>query len=452
MADKELKVKVTLDNQVSGPAGQVKESLSGIGDAAPAIQGSADAVGNVGTKSGEAAPQIQGSADAVGNVGTKSGQAVQPLKDAGQAAQQTGDKLKETGEKGQTAVDKLQKLLRIGVIIAGLRRAVKMFNDSLNRMAEDGDRDAIRLQGQFTKLDERIQGVQEALTKKLMPVASDASVALAAIFEGDWETAASAWFAGADAAEGRLSVMADRGKGMGDAIALSALTAGDAMAPLAEKSDIVAMALGREGTAAGLTAQQLDGFRKAQEEATKAAEDLAIATADADVGIYLAGKAIDEALAEDAPLTVETFQNLAGALYDTTQNAQDLGMQLPEGELKTAREKADLLRDALATMNVPPEMQAALKAYLAEIYRNLNDIGASADYVNGNLPGMGGVPGGGAPGPANGGGGSNIPSSIPNSRGGGGGTVINIIAYGVKDDYVRELARLVAEEIERRRR
>jgi hypothetical protein len=384
------------------------------GDNDPVKKSIAEAQAAVESGASSIADNVSGAMDkGMSSISDSVGEAADEVKegmdDIGQSAQDAGGKADKAG--GQ-----LKKMLSVGAILMIARTGVRLLSESITRMAADGNPAAQSLADSVAHIKENAAEAGDALLTKLLPAmntvagnAETVSEGLTTFSAGDWwnvitgntgavvesQVQAQRDIQSAhDGIQSGLNATRDRYNAMAEAAGLT-------IQPVAAMDNALSLA----GRNAVLTAQQMQGVVAAQWAEVEAANQLALATASADIGIYLAGQAIDTALAENAPLTVEQFNSLAAALYSSTQNAQELGEQLPEEALQRAREKANNLRDALGLMNVPPDVAAQLLNILGQIESNLNDIGAAADYVNGRLGGMP-VPGGGAPGP---GGNENVP-------------------------------------------
>ncbi len=157
----ELKVKLSLDDQLSGQLDTPIEKVEDLGEAA-----------------GNAAPQLQDTAGALGNVKEEAGQIQQPVQDAGQAAEETGTKMEKAGERGALSFGKIRSALAAAGVLVALReigRLVQFVGDSFNRMAEQGNPAAVAWKESADKAKEAINKLTDSITSKLLPATTEAN-------------------------------------------------------------------------------------------------------------------------------------------------------------------------------------------------------------------------------------------------------------------------------------
>lgn len=327
------------------------------------------------------------------------------------AAKKTGEAVEKTEKKAKSAGDALKKMFSLEKLIQGVKMLVGEFQESIARLAEAGDKDAQRLQDSLGRAQGNMQRAQDNIAKGLAPTLDEAADSFNQLTEktssfsqilaildprNSIEDLQEMGRAAAETAE----LMGGLGRGVGELLA--------ATGPAEDIQGDLAKAERDAGLAARTAALDHDALRKSLDDERKAAEDARLAMLDGQLAIAEFGRTMDETLSEAAEEniqpTVDTVQDLVTGLFDAALNAEELGKAVPLSQVEDLKLRSGDLTALLAQMDVPPEVKAALLAYLDLINeklaaaesraRNAAAAMAAAPVPGGGPPSMGG--GGGA--------------------------------------------------------
>ncbi len=530
MADKELKVKISAENQLSGPAGQAAESLKGIGTAAQegagqatsalapmetTVNGVSKSVGGLSRliyEDTNALKEAAGPADkfdaSLSNMDKYAAQAAGSLDGVDKNAGEVAQAVEEAGgaiEDGSSKLDGLVKrFLGFQMITRLAQLGIRQVGESMKRMAEEGDPQAIATQEAMNRAGEAMQKVADAMISDLLPILEKVAywfeehatgwdrytknqrsyaqatvqAAEAAAQQDKVMSAASQrreyWLRKEAEAQIRSNVAAaERLTGLAkDAEAQDAFMKATAGATSA--ADLSAMALGRHtlaaassGEAAKLSAEEHLALRDALNEERRAAEEARLAELEGVLAIAEYGRQMDETFAEankeKVKLTADQVNELVRGLFNAASEADQLGKNVPLAQVDDLKTRAGKLKTELDNMALTDAEREVLLQYLDLINEKLAAAESRARNAAAAVSGMGGIPGGGggmspggsgsAPTP---GGGQIINAAGGNARGsaGAGSTIVNVYVQGgvYGAGGINELATQILEVIERRRR
>lgn len=401
--------------EIAREAGLSGEKLNGLevsagqaGGALSNMAGSADASEDV---LADLRAELDETGEMLAELEDKCAAAEDGLDDVGDGAGEAGGKLAESARAAAEATQKIQAMQVLRQVFQVLRQGVQLFHASLTRLAESGDKDAQRLLQSLERTGGAWEKTQDSIAKRTIPAVETWSKGVYLILEGhsqeqaamdetmrrsqDLATqmlledrarerqeqllrgSAQGRSAEATAAQEQAQRLADveravestRQKDVG---LLEALTASaGVMNEVAPETEGLADKTRRLADAAAAAAAQTREMQQAQ-------EDFRLTVADAKIAAGELAMKIDEAFSdarnEKVQISQQTFGGLAKDLYNVTQNAIDTGANLPIGQVDGLTERARLLTDALAKMDVDPAVKEAFLAYLDEAQRNLDAL------------------------------------------------------------------------------
>lgn len=407
MSEAVLRILLELVDKLSGPAQGATGSLDALETKAGHAEG---ALGNV-----------EGAADDAGK----------GLADVEEGAEDAGKGLEKTTESASDAQEMLQKFITVGAIMGIARKAVQLFQESIQNLAAAGDQDAQRLVLAAEGVQTAWARAAETVSVKLAPAVADYLEGLNILMTGQTSEQA-AQDAATKATREHIQAVIDQAKYTQDLatviyqmpmkdhakdIGLLGERAGEVYGRVRDNTTAFgewASALARASYEAGILGQEI--------------LDVHLATLDGQWAISEYQRRLEEAFAEG--ITEQNIGNLVQGLSDAAIKAEELGTKLPQSELENLQTQSGKLREALAGLSLTDAERAVLLQYLDLVNGRLSVILDTATRATGAIPG-GGVPGGSA-GMGGGSGGNIIEQSggAVTEPSGGGTIVVQLVVDG----------------------
>lgn len=363
------------------------------------IQSAADVMGqeleqafDAGTS---AAQEMAGAASAAG----------QSMSNAADSAGEVGEEMAKAGDKGGKAAQSLKQLFSFEKVLQIGRKAVQMFSESLTRLAEQGDKDAIALQASLERTGNNMQRAQDNIVRGLAPTLNTAASSFNTLTE---KTTSFGQILAILDPRNSIEDLRDMGQaaqesaamfgGIGGAVAEQLGTA----APTAVIMDDLARANREAGNAARAAAFDAAAFRAELDGQRQAAQDAAYALQDNELALYNYSQAFESSFsdAQEQALqgNVSAMFDLARGLRDAATTADDMGGKLPVDRVTTLQQQAQLARDAVASMSLTEADRQLLLSFLEEAEGHLAAAASEARNAAAATAAIGAAAGGGAPG------------------------------------------------------
>jgi len=382
----EIKIVATAD---TAGLSEVEDAIGGIQDVADGLTDVSGDIGDVAAELEDAADIIQEMPDNLGDVVDELDNVTGGIGDVAGATDQLG----ASGSAGWNIKSLKEDFRTLQPVIKVAKAAIDIFSDGIDDMAKKGDAGAIRVQSAFGRIEEGIAGVRNRIVGALLPAIENIGTDLAEALEApdfgtlwgkleDLTLHLNPATSGTAEAIDALKEGFNEGRtvGMGFATAVSGAMDGLVIAQenAALAADAHAVALAAEALNAAESDLKIQGL-------ILTLDSMTLSTYDATINAEMMGQKVDEAMQkaiDKGPLTLTELNNLATGLFNDTQRAIELGLALPISTLDTMGESIDDVTGYLAKMDLPPDVKAALMAYLAEATRNLNALRDAANNAS----------------------------------------------------------------------